>query len=149
MAQDSYGTIYQHTQVIGLENGASTILTAPTDSCLRLVSVGYYATTYATDDVYLNLVLLPPNAQPPNSTGVSLGEVPLASKTGFYVVAAGQAQTGAIGVANGNTLFPMNKWFSSGGGPIIIPPAWSLGVWFTNADPAANTYEMYAVGVPC
>jgi len=149
MPQDTYGTIYQRTEVIGLENGASTILTAPIDSCLRLCSVGFYATAYATDSVYLNLVLLPPNAQPPNTTGISLGESPLASTTGFYVVVAGQAQTGAIGVANGGCIYPLNKWFSSGGGAIIIPPAWSLAVWFTNADPASNTYEIYAVGVPC
>ena len=149
MPQDAYGTVYQRTQVIGLENGASSILTAPTDQCLRLVSVGFYASTYNTADVYLGLILLPPNAQPPNETAIALTTAADQSKTGFYAVAAGQAQVAAAGPAVGNTLYPLNKWFSSGGGPILIPPAWSLAVWFSNADPSSNVYEMYAVGVPC
>lgn len=148
MAQDAYGTIYQHTQVIGLENGASSIITAPSDSSLKVISVGFYASTYATADVYLNLVLLPPNAQAPNQTYVDLTVAANQSVTGFYGVASGQASLGSAGVSGGNALIPFVKWFGSGAYP-IIPPAWSLAIWFTNGDPASNVYEIYAVGVPC
>lgn len=131
--------IQQHTTIASAtQNAATRILTAPDDACIQLSAVGYYASTYATGSVYLQMCLLPPHVG---------DNVVLGANTGVYFCSQGQASVNADGPESGNTLFPFTKWFSSGG-TLTIPPAWSLAVYFNNGDPAANVYEIYAVGLP-
>ena len=140
------GAVFQHRTIAGAtEDHATPILAAPDESDLLVLAVGFYISTFATADVYLNMVLIPPNQPPGGNTEVALGEGAL--NQGLYCVAAGQASAGAAGVDGGNTLYPATKWYGTWV-PLIIPAGWSLAIWFTNANPDGNTYEIYSCGIP-